>query len=181
LHHSGLDRRPPRPPLIRNQFGGDIGGPSKRGRAFFFFDWNSRRDTLSYIEDRTVPLGTNTSGYRGGEVSYVNTAGAISTLSPTQVAALDPQGIGWDHAELSLFQKQYPVANDLTGDVGDLVNTAAFRFNAPFPYVENDYVQRADFAINDKMKVFGRGTVGRTSATQKRDSISRRPICLPAL
>jgi hypothetical protein len=65
-----------------------------------------------------------------------------------------------------LFQKRFPIANDLTGDAGDLVNTAGFRFNAPFPYTENDYVQRVDFTINDKMKVFGRGTVARTSATQ---------------
>ena len=169
----------PRPPLIRNQFGGDIGGPIKRGRAFFFFDWNSRRDTLSNIEDRTVPMGTNTSGYRGGEVSYVNGAGAITTLSPTQVAGLDPQGIGWDQTELSLFQKRYPVANDLTGDVGDLVNTAGFRFNAPFPYVENDYVQRVDFTINDKMKVFGRGTVAHTSGTQNAIQFPGDPFTYP--
>jgi len=169
----------PRPPLIRNQFGGNIGGPIKRGRAFFFFDWNSRRDTLSNIEDRIVPLGTNTSGYRGGEVSYVNSAGATTTLSPTQVAALDPQKIGWDQAELSLFQSRYPVANDTTGDVGDLVNTAGFRFNAPFPYVENDYVQRVDFTINDKMKAWGRGTVTNTSGTENAIQFPGDPFTYP--
>ncbi|HXR38712.1 MAG TPA: carboxypeptidase-like regulatory domain-containing protein [Terracidiphilus sp.] len=168
-----------RPPLIRNQFGGDIGGPIWRRKAFFFFDWNSRRDTLSDIEDRTVPLGTNTSGYRGGEVAYVNSAGGITTLSPTQVAALDPQGIGWDQTELSLFQSRYPMANDTTGDVGDLVNTAGYRFNAPFPLVENDYVQRVDLTLNDKMKVFGRGTVANRSATQNAVQFPGDPFTYP--
>jgi len=160
----------PRAPLVRNQFGGNIGGPICRwwrysnscagqNKAFFFFDWDSRRDTLSNIEDRTVPLGTKQNpGYAQGLISYENNAGGVTTLSASQMAALDPQGIGWDQAELALFQKRFPIANDLTGDVGDLVNTAGFRFNAPFPLVLNTYVQRVDYTINDKMKVFGRGT-----------------------
>jgi Carboxypeptidase regulatory-like domain len=169
----------PRPPLIRNQFGANLGGPIWRGKAFFFFDWNSRRDTLSNIEDRTVPMGTNTTGYRGGEVAYVNTAGTVTTLTPTQVAALDPQKIGWNQAELSLFQSRYPVANDLTGDVGDSVNTAGYRFNAPFPYVLNNYVQRVDFTINDKMKVFGRGTVASRASTQSGIQFPGDPFTFP--
>jgi len=156
----------PRPPLIRNQFGGNAGGPIWKEKAFFFFDWDSRRDTLSNLEERTVPMGTDTSGYRGGEVAYVNSGGAVVTLTPTKVANLDPNGIGWDQAELALFQKRYPIANDLSGDYGDLVNTAGFRFNAPFPYVFNDYVSRIDFNLNEKMKVFGRGTVARQNSTQ---------------
>lgn len=147
-----------RPPLIRNQFGGNIGGPVWRNKVFFFFDYNGRRDTLTGIENRTVPIGTNTSGYRGGEVSYVNNSGNIETLNSAQVAALDPNGIGWNQAELALFQKRYPVANDLTGDLGDSVNTAGYRFNAPFPFSLKTFVQRVDYTINDQMKIFGRGT-----------------------
>jgi hypothetical protein len=169
----------PRPPLIRNQFGANAGGPIWKGKAFFFFDWNSRRDTLSNIEDRTVPLGTNTSGYRGGEVAYVNSAGATTTLTAAKAAALDPQKIGWNQAELQLFQSRFPVANDLTGDVGDLVNTAGFRFNAPFPYVLNDYVQRVDYTINDKMKIFGRGTVARQTSTENAIQFPGDPTTSP--
>ena len=169
----------PRPPLIRNQFGGNIGGPIWRQRAFFFFDWNSRKDTISDIPDRVVPMGTNTSGFRGGEVAYVTETGAINTLTPTQVASLDPNGVGWDQAELKLFQNRYPVANDLTGDVGDGVDTAGFRFNAPAPYTENDYVQRVDFTINDKMKVFGRGTVVNTTATENPIQFPGDPFSFP--
>jgi hypothetical protein len=156
----------PRPPLVRNQFGGYVGGPIWRNRAFFFFDYDGRRDARSILVDRTVPMGTNTSGYRGGQLAYVNSDGGVTTLDASQVAALDPQGIGWNQTELKLFQSRYPVANDLTGDVGDSVNTAGYRFNAPNPYVENVYVQRVDYTINDKMKLFGKATVARRNALE---------------
>ncbi len=34
----------PRAPLIRNQFGGNLGGPIMKNRLFFFFEYNGRRD-----------------------------------------------------------------------------------------------------------------------------------------
>jgi hypothetical protein len=118
----------PRPPLVRNQFGGSIGGPILRDRLFFFFDYNARRDTLSNVVVQTVPMDS----YRNGEVSYINTANAIETLSPAQVAALDPQGIGFNSSLLSLFGSRYPRANDLSGDLGDLINLAGFVSTRPF-------------------------------------------------
>ncbi len=168
-----------RPPLIRNQFGGNVGGPIWKDKAYFFFDWDSRRDTLSNLVERTVPMGTNTSGYRGGEVSYVNTSGGITTMDASQVAALDPAGIGWNTTELSLFQSRFPVANDLTGSAGDLVNTAGFRFNAPYPLVENVYAQRVDVNLNEKMKIFGVGYVARESATQSSIEFPGDPATYP--
>ncbi|MGH9591093.1 MAG: TonB-dependent receptor [Terracidiphilus sp.] len=162
----------PTPPLVRNQFGGNAGGPIWRNKAFFFFDYDGRRDARSYVVERTVPMGTDTSGYRGGELAYVNSDGGITTLDSSQVAELDPQGIGWDQAELKLFQSRFPQANDLSGAYGDLVNTAGYRFNAPRPYIENVYVQRVDFILNDKMKLFGKATVARRNTVQN-------PIQLP--
>jgi len=154
----------PRPPLVRNQFGGNIGGPIWRNKAFFFFDYDGRRDARSIVVDRTVPLPQ----YLQGEVGYINQSGATTYLSPSQVAALDPQGIGWDQAELKLFNSAYPSSgpNDTTGDVGDLVNTAGYRFNAPDPYVEDVYVERIDYTLNDKMKLFGRATVARRNSIE---------------
>ena len=176
----------PRPPLIRNQFGANVGGPIWRQKAFFFFDWNSRKDTLSNLVDRTVPLGTNTSGYRGGEVAYCDSNSTANncvtkTLTAAQVAALDPLGTGWNQAELSLFQSRFPQANDTSGDVGDLVNTAGFRFNAPFPYTLNNFVQRVDYTINDKMKIYGRGTVQHVSGTEAAIQFPGDPTTYPFL
>jgi hypothetical protein len=157
----------PRAPLIRNQFGGNVGGPVKHDKLFFFFDWNSRRDTLSNLVERTVPMAS----LRNGEVAYCNNTSTqypcnTSNMSAAQLAALDPQGIGFNSALLGVIQKRYPAPNDLSGNVGDLVNSAGFRFNAPFPLVENDYVGRVDYSINENQKLWGRVTFARENATQ---------------
>ncbi len=152
----------PRPPLIRNQYGGNVGGPIKRDRAFFFFDWNSRKDTLSNLEERTVPMAS----FRNGEVSYDNNGGGISTLSSAQVAALDPAGIGFDTSLLSVITGRYPAPNDLSGNYGDLINTAGFRFNAPFPYTENDYVGKVDFKLTSTQRLWGRVSFARINETE---------------
>ncbi len=153
----------PRPPLIRNQFGGNFGGPILKNKLFFFFDYNGRRDTLSNLVERTVPLDS----FRNGTLSYVNSSNNIAPLTSAQVAGFDPQHVGFNSSLLSLFSSRYPHANDLSGAVGDLINTAGYRFNAPFPYKEDDFVQRVDFVLNDKMKFFGRGTFTRTNGTQQ--------------
>jgi hypothetical protein len=152
----------PRPPLIRNQFGGNFGGPIIKNKLFFFFDYNGRRDTLSDLVERTVPLDS----FRNGTLSYINASNNIGTLTSPQVAALDPQGVGFNSAMAALYSSRYPHANDLSGAVGDLINTAGFRFNAPFPYKEDDYVQRVDFTLNDKMKFWGKGSFTRTNGTE---------------
>jgi Carboxypeptidase regulatory-like domain len=155
----------PRPPLIRNQFGGNFGGPIIKNKLFFFFDYNGRRDTLSNLVNRTVPLDSFR-GVNGAPpvLNYVNASNNIETLSSTQVAAFDPAGVGFNSALLSLFASRYPHSNNLS--VGDGINTGGFQFNAPYPYKEDDYVQRVDYNVNDKMKLWGKGNFVRTNGTE---------------
>lgn len=167
----------PRPPLIRNQFGASIGGPIWKNKAFFFFDWNSRRDTLSNLVERTVPMAS----FRAGEVSYNNAAGGISTLTPTQVAALDPAGIGFNPALLSVITGRYPAPNDLSGSYGDLVNTAGFRFNAPFPLSLDNYVGTVQYNVTDAQQVWARFTVAKQNSTQQAIQYPGDPETYPFL
>ena len=60
----------------------------------------------------------------------------------------------------------YPSPNDFTGDKGDLLNTAGFRFNAPTPYIENNYVGRVDLNPGQNHHFFGRVTYNRINAVQ---------------
>jgi hypothetical protein len=149
-----------RPPLIRNQFGGNIGGPIKHDKAFFFFDWNSRRDTLSNLVRRIVP----TDALRNGGMVYANDSGGYSTLSSADIASLDPQHVGFNPALLDLFTSRYPHANDTS--LGDGINYAGFDFNAPFPLVENNYVGRIDVNLKDTQKLWGRVTFARQNSTE---------------
>ena len=45
---------------------------------------------------------------------------------------------------MGVLAGRYPSPNDFSGDKGDLLNTAGYRFNAPIPYKENNFVGRVD-------------------------------------
>ena len=142
----------PRAALIRNQFGGSLGGPVKKDRLFFFFNYEGRRDASQDNIVRTVPLDT----FRNGEVGYINNGPGCTSASrvdtqpacisytpasgPNSLAALDPAGIGANAPLLTFVNQRYPHANDLTG--GDGVNTGLVRFNAPFHLGNNTYTTR---------------------------------------
>lgn len=169
-----------RPALTRNQFGGTLGGPAKKDRLFFFFNYEGRRDARQSPQSRTVPLdqvrsgglayvhtGTDAQGNPCSRTARLNdpvTAQCITVLTPAQVASFDPQGIGADPALLSVITSRYPHANDLTG--GDGINTGLFRFNAPVTVDHNTYVSRVDLKINSKQSLFGRFNILRESDTQ---------------
>jgi len=150
----------PRNHLIQNQFGGDIGGPIKKDKAFFFFDFNDSRIISSTFVQRTVPLDT----LRNGNVGYINSGGTISYLSPAQVQSLDPAGIGESSTWLSGFTGRFPHSNNQA--TGDGVNSGGYAFNAPNNDYETNYVGRVDYNLTDKMKIFGRLTIARENAVE---------------
>ena len=59
LRNSALDARnffdAKIPPFKRNQFGGSVGGPLQKGRAFFFADYEGLRQSLGVTHVDTVP------------------------------------------------------------------------------------------------------------------------------
>ncbi len=163
----------PAPKLVRNQFGGAIGGPIKHDKLFFFFDDFNSRIAQEGSVLRIVPLPS----FTAGNVSYINndpgctftsrqntTPGCISMLTPAQVKALDPIHIGDSPQILDLFHKNYPAANDPTN--GDGVNTGGFRFNSPLPTNLSNYVGRVDWVLSSHIHVYGRGTVARENAVR---------------
>ena len=156
-----------RAPLIRNQFGGNVGGPILKDKAFFFFEYNGRRDNQGVSVDQAVP----TQSFLQGNISYINNGNGCSSQStnltaptcismvqaPTIASQYDPLKIGQDPALAQFLSQRYPAGNDPTG--GDGVNSTGFRFNAPVILKENDYVSRVDFNLTQTQKVFARVSV----------------------
>lgn len=169
----------PRPPLIRNQFGGAIGGPIKRDKAFFFFDFNNSRIIQSANVERVVPLDS----FRNGIVSYIRntdavtgaacaatsrqntTPNCIGQLTPAQVAQLDPQHLGESAALFSFINANYPHANDPAYSAADGINLGGYRFNFPEPDFLYNYVGRIDYNISPSQRIFGRFSITRENRT----------------
>ncbi len=129
-----------KPKLIRNVFGGAVGGPIVRNRAFFFFNYEGRRDASDSTEVRSVP----TESFRNGIVRYLNTSDGISELSPAQLRSMDPLGIGASPQVLD-YMRAYPAAND--NSVGDSINTSGYRFTARTPLSWNTSIARVDWNL----------------------------------
>lgn len=176
-NRSGVER----PQLTRNQFGGSIGGPVMKDALFFFFDYEGRRDAQGVAYLRIVPLNH----FRNGGLGFINnnsgcTSGArlnttpncISILTPAQVAALDPKGVGGNSGLLSFINNRYPQANDLTA--GDGINTGGFRFNAPSKREDNTYTTRMDWNATSKQKFFGRFNIARRVQTDTVNSVAQQ-------
>ncbi|HEX6803663.1 MAG TPA: carboxypeptidase regulatory-like domain-containing protein [Terriglobales bacterium] len=141
------------PELIRNVFGATVSGPIRRNRAFFFLNYEGRRDAEGTSVLRTVPSASLRAGnlfYRcqtasqcpGGTVSGIaGVPQGFYALGPSQIQGMD--GISEDPAVLSLLQ-QYPSANE---SAGDGINTLGFRFAPPAHRSFNTYITRLDYRI----------------------------------
>jgi hypothetical protein len=139
-----------RPKLIRNLFGGALGGRIIKDRAFFFFTYEGRRDAAELSVLRNVP----TASLRQGNVIYRNLAGGLTTLTPADIARIYPATGGVNQAALQILQGA-PLPNDFT--IGDGLNRAGYRFNAPISTRLNATIARFDFNITNKQTAFFRG------------------------
>lgn len=154
---AGLPNTPPK--LIRNVYGAAVDGPIKKNRAFFFLNYEGRRDTEgSSVNAGAVP----TTQFRAGNLQYeyLNSAGADQTylLTPGDIKSMDPQGIGVNAAILQIFNG-YPLPNDPTQ--GDGLNTEGYRFPYTLQRSYNTYIARLDWNITSdgKHTVFWRGNL----------------------
>lgn len=161
------------PKLVRNIFGGTIGGPFIKNRFFFFFNYEGDRESLAGSATRTIPSATLRDGIieyncdtpsacPGGSVlgasgkSYPVSAGMYA-LGPTQLQQLDPLGIGPSQVALTYFNS-FPMPT--TATALDAPNYAAYTFAAPSTKSFNWYIARLDYRLtqNGNHTLFFRGT-----------------------
>jgi hypothetical protein len=147
---TGVDREK----LIRNIFGVGVGGPVKRNRLFYFFNYEGRRDAKDGTALRTVP----SLDMRQGILHYLTKSGTTATVTPEDIVNQISGSQGVSQAALKVFQS-YPTPNDFT--TGDGLNQVGYRFKAPTPLTYNTYITRIDAHLDsaDKHTVFFRGNL----------------------
>lgn len=165
----------PRAKLIRNIFGGSLGGPIKKDRLFFFVDYEGRTDRSATPTTRVIPSNTLKSGeliYQvqnpgPGVVPCPYGLGNCVELTPTQVAALDPgcsqagsAGCGVDPSIVKLMSL-YPSGNAPSLGFDGGLNSTGFLFNAPTNTTNGIYTARLDFNLtgSGKHMLFWRGNL----------------------
>jgi hypothetical protein len=164
------------PKLIRNIFGGSLGGPIVKERFFFFVNYEGSRQREEASVLRIVPSDSLRKGMiryacdtsdpncaiGNPKVNVVNDpliGGLVATLTPDQIKGMDPLGLGVNPVMLKYFNS-FPEPNDFVTQ-GDQLNFVGFRFRGPVPTNNNWYIARADYKItrSGSQTLFWRGAL----------------------
>ena len=147
----------PKRAFRRNIFGGTVGGPIKKNRAFFFMDYEGTRQRDSGADLASVPLAA----YRNGDLSRFPQTIRDPLNGQPFPDKIIPQSRIVNPVAKSLFsnQKLYPLPNQAgVGSIGvtnDYLGTSAIA-------LQNDQADaKVDIRLTDKDNLMGRWSISR--------------------
>jgi hypothetical protein len=158
----------PRAKLRYNQFGGTVGGPILRNKAFFFFAYEGLRQITPDVVTTSVP----TAAQRSGDFSQTfNASGALLTIYDPNSTVPDPSSPGnyiraafpgnkipqgrLDPVALAI-EKYFPAPNQ-AGNPGTGLNN--FIFSGGNIQHTNNFSGRGDYQLNANTQIMGRYSI----------------------
>ena len=130
----------PTSPLRRNQFGGTVGGPIKRDRTFFFFDYSGLRQISSTLDSSAV---VPTALERTGDFSQ----SSIQPIDPLTKAPF-PGGIipstRIDPTAMNILHTYIPLANAPGNE---------YVTQIPIPYNSQEVLFKVDHTVNSQHRL----------------------------
>lgn len=133
----------PRSALVRNQYGFSVGGPIKKNKLFFFYNWEARKDRSAVAQTRTVPSAT----FQQGEVLLQIKNGPVVTLNQSDVVNIDPLHLG-ESSYIKSYMALYPAGNDPLASPDKGLNTNTLLFNAPQHLDNHAQVAKLDYNLD---------------------------------
>ena len=140
-------------PLHRNQFGATLGGPIKHDRLFFFFNYESIRQSVTTQSTSTVPSPNARQGWLVCKqpASGAQSKGCLTAIGGTQAlpgsSGLEQVAI---NANVQPYLQFFPTPNgQISGDTG------SWSFPAKALTTENFYTGRVDYTISKNDAVHG--------------------------
>jgi Carboxypeptidase regulatory-like domain/TonB-dependent Receptor Plug Domain len=178
--YPGTIARTPKDQFVQHIFGGSVGGPIKKEKAFFFTNLQLLRAYDTALVTRTVytpqaraglfryvvgranaPAGTSTAAVDGnGNALLPACTGTPPTNAPcisSYNIATNPTGTSIDSTLAGIINST-PTPNNFTA--GDGLNTAGFSFGSPQHERQYDFVAKVDYKIRDNSLLYVRYAQG---------------------